>query len=133
MSGPRPLAWLFLLLGWIALGAGIVGIPLPGWPTTPFLLLAAWLFSLGSDRVERWLLEHPRLGPPIRSWRRNRAVSLRAKITASILKLCALLLFYLQVESVPLTALLALVLLAVSVYLWRLPTPQQIAEQEEIS
>ena len=74
---------LFLLcLGWAMVGIGLVGIFLPLLPTTPFLLLAAWLFSRSSPRLERWLFDHPWFGQPLRDWRRDGAISRRAKICA---------------------------------------------------
>jgi hypothetical protein len=84
---PRP-AWirvLWLSAGGLALVTGVVGIFLPVLPTTPFVLVAAWCFSRGCSRCERWLLEHRRFGPMVRQWRANRAVPLRAKQTASVM------------------------------------------------
>lgn len=67
------LAWL--VLGYVSLGLGILGIPLPILPTTPFLILAAVAFSNGSQRMHDWLLNHKRLGPPIADWREHGAIS----------------------------------------------------------
>eukprot|EP01036_Dinobryon_divergens_P050574 gene50574-67719_t len=66
---PPWLRLIWLVLGIVALVLGIVGIFLPLLPTTPFVLLAAYCFSRGSARWERWLLQHPRLGPMVRDWR----------------------------------------------------------------
>jgi uncharacterized protein len=74
---------LWLVAGWLALLLGIVGIFLPLLPTTPFVLLAAFCFSRGSERWEHWLLHHPRYGPMVRNWRDHRAVPLRAKQLAT--------------------------------------------------
>jgi uncharacterized membrane protein YbaN (DUF454 family) len=74
---------LWLLAGGLALLTGIVGIFLPLLPTTPFVLLAAFCFSRGSQRCETWLLQHPRFGPMVRDWRSNRAIPLRAKQLAT--------------------------------------------------
>ena len=63
---------------------GIAGAFLPLLPTTPFLLLAAFAFSPGSDALHDWLLEHPQLGPPIHHWRAHGAISTRVKVVATI-------------------------------------------------
>ena len=73
-----------LILGWFFLVLGIIGIPLPLLPTTPFLLLSAFFFSRSSPRLHAWLRTHPVLGKTIRDWEEHKRISLRAKITATI-------------------------------------------------
>ncbi len=73
---------MWRIAGIIALGFGIVGIALPLLPTTPFLILAAFCFSRGSDRLHTWLLAHPRFGPAIVDWQEQGAISVRAKALA---------------------------------------------------
>jgi hypothetical protein len=46
-------ARLYLVAGWISVALGIIGIPTPLLPTTPFLLLAAFCFARGSQRLAR--------------------------------------------------------------------------------
>jgi len=120
---PRP-PWqrgLWITAGALALVAGVVGIFLPVLPTVPFILLAAFCFSNGSPRYERWMLEHPHLGPIVRDWRENHAVSLRAKqlATVSMAGGCAIAWWFLppQIGWAP-----ALICLVVAIWLWRLPT-----------
>ncbi|MCB1391179.1 MAG: YbaN family protein [Rhodobacteraceae bacterium] len=73
---------VWTIAGGLALVLGVVGIVLPLLPTTPLLLLAAFCFARSSPRLEMWLIEHPRLGPPIRDWRAEGAISPRAKALA---------------------------------------------------
>lgn len=83
----RP-AWqraLWLAAGTLALATGIVGIVLPLLPTTPFVILAAFCYTRGSERWERWLLEHPRFGPMLRDWRARHVIPWRAKLLAWVM------------------------------------------------
>lgn len=59
-----------------------MGIVVPGLPTTPFILLAAWAFSRSSEKFQAWLLNHPRFGPAVRDWRERGAIPRRAKVLA---------------------------------------------------
>ncbi|WP_374430333.1 YbaN family protein [Tabrizicola sp.] len=70
---------LWLGLGGLFLGLGLLGVVLPVLPTTPFLLLAAGCFARSSPRLHGWLLAHPLFGPPIRDWEENGAISRKAK------------------------------------------------------
>ena len=74
--------YLLLGLGVFFTALGGIGVLLPLIPTTPFLILAVWAFSGSSERLHRWLLYHPRFGPPLQRWRTHRVVPWRAKITA---------------------------------------------------
>ena len=73
--------WRTLALACVVLG--LIGVVVPGLPTVPFLLVAAWAGGKGWPQLEAWLLNHPRHGPHIRRWRDHRAVPRRAKWAAS--------------------------------------------------
>jgi len=64
----KSLNYFLAALGCLCVILGVIGIFLPLLPTTPFLLLAAWLFSRSSNRFHTWLMNHPKLGPFILVW-----------------------------------------------------------------
>jgi uncharacterized membrane protein YbaN (DUF454 family) len=73
---------LLVILGTISVGLGILGIFLPLLPTTPFLLLAAFLYARSSQRFYDWLLNNRWFGHYIRNYRERRGISLKIKILA---------------------------------------------------
>ena len=79
-----------ILIGFISLALGALGIFVPLLPTTPFLLLSAFAFANSSERMHQWLLDHNIFGPLIDNWRQHRAISRRAKVV-SILSMVAIL------------------------------------------
>lgn len=81
---------LYGLLAYTSLGVGLVGVVVPGLPTTEFVLLAAWAASRSSPRLSQWLENHRLFGPILANWRNGRGIDRRAKIGASVSMLLAL-------------------------------------------
>ena len=45
---------LYIIIGCISLGLGIIGVIVPILPTVPFVLLAAFCFAKSSERLDGW-------------------------------------------------------------------------------
>ena len=73
---------LLTILGLISLGLGILGAFLPVLPTTPLLLLTAFLFLRSNRRLYDWLMNHPKMGPYITNFIKHKAIPLRVKVIA---------------------------------------------------
>ncbi|HEX8825588.1 MAG TPA: YbaN family protein [Archangium sp.] len=74
--------FVFLALGFLCVGLGVLGAFLPLLPTTPLLLVALWAFSRSSRRLHHWLYTHPRFGPRLQAWQAHGVVPVRVKLTA---------------------------------------------------
>ena len=115
----------YLALAYASLALGLAGLVLPGLPTTPFVLLAAWAAARGSERLHRWMRAHAVFGKMIRDWEAGGAVSRRAKWAASIaMALCALLAFA-TAPKAWMAATATTIMLVVAAWLWRRPEPRR--------
>lgn len=119
-----PVRRILLVLGWVSLALGILGILFPLLPTMPFVLLAASCFSKSSPRLHSWLLRQPLLGPMIQNWHHEGSINQNTKVTATVFMLgifgCSLLFF-------PLPALLTIFLVCIGtgalLFIWTRPLP----------
>lgn len=73
--------YVYIALGLVAVALGTLGVVLPGLPTTPFLLLASWLFYRSSPRLRQWLLASW-LGKYIRNYHRHGGMTATQKAGA---------------------------------------------------
>ncbi|KRC12412.1 hypothetical protein ASE11_01100 [Hydrogenophaga sp. Root209] len=80
----RVMRWLLWLAGSVSLLLGLIGVVLPGLPTTPFVLLAAACYAKASPRLHGWLLNHRFLGPMVRDWETHRSLTRRSKTVAQV-------------------------------------------------
>lgn len=122
---------LFITLGWLCLGLGVLGAFLPILPTTPFVLLCGYFFSQGSPKLHAWLLERKFFGPIIRDWESHGVVGLRAKVMATIL-MTALFSYTLIFVKIHIAFKTAAVLCGLSVllFLWSRPSARKIKDNE---
>ena len=76
---------VLIIAGCLSLALGVIGIFIPLLPTTPFLLLASYLFLKSSVRLRYWLINHKYLGSYIQNFQIHKAIPLKVKITSVIL------------------------------------------------
>lgn len=73
---------VLLFAGTLSFGLAIAGVFLPVLPTTPFVLLAIFLFSKGHPEKVKEVIEHPRLNPYIKDYLSDDGIPRVAKIRA---------------------------------------------------
>jgi len=71
---------------------GMIGVFLPGVPTTPFLLLMGFFLVRVSPRTHAWVLTWPVVGKPLTEWDQKGGVRVGVKILAYVM-VCGLVLF----------------------------------------
>ncbi|MGE0158087.1 MAG: YbaN family protein [Gemmatimonadales bacterium] len=114
---------VYFAVGSVSVGLGVIGIVVPLWPTTCFLLLAGWCFARSSRRAERWLYENRLFGRYLHDYRVNGVISTRVRhASLVVLWSCIGISAFLLVSRVWAVALLIVVATAVTVHLYSLPT-----------
>jgi uncharacterized membrane protein YbaN (DUF454 family) len=108
---------LYHIGGTLALGLAIVGIVVPGLPTTPFALLSAALFAKSSDKMYNWLLNNKILGPRIRDYQRRKGVTRKGKVGIIVFMSC-MVLFSAYIVGYPLQIVILSLGLIGSIVVW---------------
>lgn len=109
---------LLIILGTISLALGIIGIFLPLLPTTPFLLLTAFLYFRSSPKAYNWLINQKHLGPYIINYREKKIIPVRIKIIAlSLLWLSIINCIIFLVDSIWVKIILLAIAIGVTIHI----------------
>ena len=78
---------LFFRILWLALGLlftviGLIGLIVPGLPTTPLMIVAAACFFRSSKRLFNWVLSNKYFGNYVKDFREGRGMPRKAKFIA---------------------------------------------------
>lgn len=114
---------LLISLGTLSLIAGIIGLVVPVWPTTCFLLAALSCFSKSSTRMQMWMFTNRYFGKHLRCYKETGQVHPRVK-TMSLVSLWVSLPFSLLLigGNLWLSGLVLLVAAATTLHVLKLPS-----------
>ena len=125
---PNPLRrGVYFSIGATSVALGVIGIFVPLWPTTCFLLLAGWCFARSSPRAERWLHENRLFGRYLADYRERGIISPRVRQTSlAVLWIFIGISAFLLASRLWAVALLLLVAVAVTAHLYSLPSEKRV-------
>ncbi|EQA1631333.1 TPA: DUF454 family protein [Enterobacter hormaechei subsp. steigerwaltii] len=112
---------ILIIIGWLAVVLGTLGVVLPLLPTTPFILLAAWCFARSSPRFHHWLLYRSWFGGYLRHWQKHRAMPAGAKPRAVAFILITFAVSLWLVKMMWVRILLLAILVCLLIFMWRIP------------
>lgn len=118
LSQSKILRVVYICLALLSLGVGMVGVIVPGLPTTEFVLLAAFFASKGSARLHAWFYHHKIFGPMIRDWQDHKRISRKSKYMATLSMSIAAAILIWKVPHLPSVVISIGCMMCVLVWLW---------------
>jgi uncharacterized protein len=115
---------LLIGTGWLCVGLGVIGIIMPLFPTTPFLLVAVWAFSRSSPELAEKIRNHRLAGAYVRDWEDEGVIPPGGKILA-IVMMSAMFGYMVLGADLPAWALIAAGLILASVATFVLSRPSR--------
>jgi len=70
---------LWFTAGFIVMTIGLIGIIVPGLPTTPLMILAAACFAKSSQRFYDWIINNKLFGQHVKNYREGNGIPKKSK------------------------------------------------------
>jgi uncharacterized membrane protein YbaN (DUF454 family) len=112
----RPFKIIYISLGLLFVGIGAVGAFVPILPTTPFLLLASFFFSKGSEKFEKWFRQTKLYKNYLEEFLTNRSMKLGTKIKLLSLATSVLLFSGYLVKIIPFRIFIGVIIIYLYYY-----------------
>jgi len=69
----------WFVIGFIIMSIGLVGIVIPGLPTTPLMILAAACFAKSSQKFYDWIIYNKMFGHHVKNYREGKGIPRKSK------------------------------------------------------
>ena len=116
---------IYFSFGLFLAGLGLVGVIIPGLPTTIFMILAAACFFRSSTKMYNWVINHPLFGESVLRFRTGEGMPIKAKYTSIIMMWFFILIsvsIFLQTYIVWIKAMIILLGVIGTIFILKQPT-----------
>ena len=120
---------LWFTTGFIVMTIGLIGIIVPGLPTTPLMFLAAACFAKSSQRFYDWIINNKMFGQHVKNYREGNGIPKKSK-PIILVTMWTFVLFAVLIaipDSAPPVSKIATLVLAVigTIFILRIPNLSQ--------
>jgi len=120
---------LWFTAGFIVMTIGLIGIIVPGLPTTPLMILAAACFAKSSQRFYDWIINNKMFGQHVKNYREGNGIPKKSK-PIILVTMWTFVLFAVLIaipDSAPPVSKIATLVLAVigTIFILRIPNLSQ--------
>lgn len=116
---------LLLIVGLICMLLGLIGIFIPIWPTTPFLIIASFCFLRSSQRLYDILYHNKYFGPYLQHYYTKQGIYKEDKQRVYIFLWLSMLVSIFITENIVMKAVLLFILCAVNIHILCIKTRQK--------
>ena len=113
---------IYICVGLLAVGLGIIGAFLPVMPTVPFLLVALFCFERSSKKYHDMILNNKYFGKVLRDYYEGRGLTTSVKIKAVLFLSCGMGFSVYRVHNLHLRIMLVLIWAGVALHIILLKT-----------
>jgi uncharacterized membrane protein YbaN (DUF454 family) len=120
----NPTKALWFTAGIFFIGLAFVGVIIPGIPWSTPTVIAAYCFARSSERMHRWLYNHPRFGPFLLGWQEKRIFPQRLKYLMILTMTTTVAITWLATGNTAAALWTAGFMILVAVWAWRYPSSE---------
>lgn len=113
---------IYICVGLLAVGLGIIGAFLPVMPTVPFLLVALFCFERSSKKYHDMILNNKYFGKVLKDYYEGKGLTISVKIKAILFLSCGIGFSFYKVQHLHLRIMLVVIWLGVTIHIILLKT-----------
>lgn len=122
ISNNKVKKYFYLVLGFLFLGLGIIGIFLPVMPTTIFIILATGCFMQSSEKYYKWIINNKYFGRIVYNYRTFKGIEAKTRTKSLVFLWLTLIISLFLVKILWVQILLICVGIGVTIHLYALHT-----------